>query len=257
VLFAPAQTLTISQVVGHISRHAASALFIFAVLTTVFPALPLRLGSSNWYLSVLGALADNVPIFLLVALFSVLSLSLCGDSSDASSFRSSLIKRSRLAYIFALLLVPLQIGLTAWLFSQTLAEGRVQFNAILANSDALISGAQQSRTTPELIAYLRSRNVNADFQSISSTPLLQVKNDFIRGVRLQQQQQQQSLDASLKRALFRFGKDSAKLLATLVILAFFMRTYQSLIRFSISSASTPPTVPQPADLSDQPQPGDP
>ena len=85
LVFASAQSQSTPKVVALVSRHAATALFLFAFLSTVFTAIPLRLNAANWYLNVLGVFAENVPIFLLVALLSVLYLALYGDSADAVS----------------------------------------------------------------------------------------------------------------------------------------------------------------------------
>jgi hypothetical protein len=229
-LFLSSQQLSLNLAAAQVSRVAAAALLWFVVLSIAFSVLPFRLTSPGWYLFVFNSIADNAPVLFLVSALSILSLALAADSASATSYRGLLLRFSRLGYLLAVLLLPLQLGCTAWLFSSSLADAKVQLNAVLADSDALISGAQQIRTVPQFVGYLRSRNVSADFQAISSSPLAQVKANFIQNVRLREQQQRQDLAQQLRRMMLRYGKDSLKLFATLFLLAWFLRQFQSFVR---------------------------
>jgi hypothetical protein len=211
-------------------RHGAGAMLLLILISLVLNAIPLQLGTPNWYLQVLAYIAENVPVLLLAAGFSLLSLALSSNNDQTSAYRGKLLRISRLGYILALLLVPLQLGLTAWLFGQAYSTNRTQLTAIRASSNALISGAQQTSTTEQFVAYLRSRNINANLESIAAAPLAQVRTEFIRSVRAQRQQQEQALGSNTRSTLLRYTTNSLKLLATLLILAGFMRSFQALMR---------------------------
>jgi hypothetical protein len=136
-------------------RHSAAALVLLILISLALNAIPLQLTSPNWYVQVLAYIAENVPALLLASGFATLSLLLAGNSDVSNTYRSRLLRLSRLGYILALLLLPLQLAFTAWLFGQTYTAQRTQLSAIRANAEALIAGAQQTTTTEQFVAYLR------------------------------------------------------------------------------------------------------
>ena len=128
------------------------------------------------------------------------------------------------------MLLPLQLGFTAWLFGQTYNNQRSQRASIRANADALIAGAQQINTPEQFVSYLRSRNLSGNLESIAAAPLVQVKTEFIRSVKAGQQQQEQRLGAEVSSTLLRYVINSLKLFITMFLLAGFMRIFQALVR---------------------------
>lgn len=211
-------------------RRAATLLLLLVLIMLVINAIPLQLFSPNWYLQVLAYLAENIPVLIVAAMMSLLSLALNSNELTSSPYRSRLVRLSRLGYILALLLLPLQLGFTAWLFGQTYNIDRAQRTAIRANSDALISGARQTATTEQFVAYLRSRNITANLQSIAAAPLAQVRTEFIRTVQTNQQERERNLSAAIRETLLRHTTNSIKLFANLLLLAAFLRTFQVLAR---------------------------
>jgi hypothetical protein len=210
-------------------RHAATALLLLILISLVINAIPFQLGSPSWYLQVLAYIAENVPVLVLGSGFALVSLVFSDD--DASfAYRAKLLRISRLGYILALVLLPLQLGFTSWLYGQAFSADRTQRTAIRANADALISGAQQASTTEQFVAYLRSRNLSANLESIAAAPLAQVRTEFIRSVKVNQQQQEQRLGANTRTTFLRYTTTSIKLFVTLVVLAGFMRVFQALVR---------------------------
>lgn len=209
-------------------RHAAAALLLLIVISLVLNAIPLQLGSPNWYLQVLAYIAENVPVLALAAGFALLSLGLSND--DTPAYRLRLLRISRLGYILAVVLLPLQLSFTAWLYGQVFSTNRTQRTAIRANADALITGAQQTSSIEQFVAYLRSRNLSANLQSIAAAPLVQVRSEFVRSVKANQQQQEQRLGAEIRATLLRYTTNSIKLFATLIVFAGFMRVFQALVK---------------------------
>ncbi len=211
-------------------RHSAAALVLLILISLALNAIPLQLTSPNWYVQVLAYIAENVPALLLASGFATLSLLLAGNSDVSNTYRSRLLRLSRLGYILALLLLPLQLAFTAWLFGQTYTAQRTQLSAIRANAEALIAGAQQTTTTEQFVAYLRSRNLSGNLESIAAAPLIQVKTEFIRSVKNTQQEQEQSLAGATRSTMLRYTTNSIKLFFTLLVLAGFMRSFQALLR---------------------------
>lgn len=233
-----ATPLSTIEAAALVLRHGAATLLLLILISWLLDLIPLQLGSPNWYLQVVGGIADNAPIFLLISGISLLSLALSSDSERNAVYRVSLLRFSRVGYQLALWLLPVQIGLTAWLFGQTWNINRIQLAAIRASGDALISGAQQTSTNKEFVVYLRSRNITANLESVAAAPLAQVRGEFIRSVKQQQQQQERELATNTRNTFLGYVKTSLKLFASLLIQAGFLRIFQSLVRrcaFNISA----------------------
>jgi len=213
-----------------VMRHAATALTVLVLIMLVLNAVPVQLISPSWYLQLLVYLSENVPVLIVAAVLALLSLAQSSHEAAAGHYRKRLLLLTRLGYVLALLLVPLQFGLTAWLVGQTYSSNRTQLNAIRANADALVAGARQAATSEQFVAYLRSRNLTGNLESIAAAPLVQVQTEFVDSVKAQQQQQEQSLAATLRSTLLRYATNAIKLLANLLILAAFLRGFQSLLR---------------------------
>ena len=218
--------------VSLLMRRAASALLLLIVVTLVLNAVPVRLGGPQWYLQVLAYIAENVPALILVSLFALLSLHVGTNDAASTAYRTRLLRSSRFGYLLALLLLPVQIGCTAWLYGQAYSNDRTQLTAIRANADALISGARQPGSKAEFLSYLRSRNFTANFEAIESAPLLQVKADFIQTVLTNQKQQEQRLAETTREALLRYSVNALKLFAALAILAGYLRGFYALLKRS-------------------------
>ena len=262
-----ADGLTTREAAALLLRHGATAVLLLMLVSLVLNALPLQLLAPSWYLQILAYVAENVPVLILASAFALLSLVLANDDQAANAYRIRLLRISRLGYILALLLLPLQLGFTTWLYGQAWNTNRTQLTAIRANANALISGAQQTSSTEQFVAYLRSRNITANLESIAAAPLAQVRSEFVRSVKAQQQQQEQTLGATTRSTLLRYTTNSLKLFATLLILAGFLRGFQALVRrcslqrlSTNQSAGPSPNQPvdQPADQpADQPEPAPP
>jgi hypothetical protein len=220
-------------------RKSAAVLLLLILISLVLNALPLNLRSPNWYLQVIAYIAENVPVLLLASGFSILSLFIGASHESITTYRSKLLRTSRLGYIFFLALLPIQLGFTVWLFGQAFSANRIQTAAFRATADALVSGAQQTSSSEQFIAYLRSRNLTANLESIAAAPLAQVKSEFIRSVKLNLQQQEQNLNADVRTTLFRYTIDSVKLFTTLLLFTLFMRFFQHLVRRSMLESPSP------------------
>lgn len=213
-------------------RSSASALLLISLISLALSALPLKLTSPNWYMEILGSIGDTVPVLVLCAVLSLLSIALGSDHNRSLVYHSKLLQLSRLGYILALLLLPLQLGIMTWLIGSTYNTARNQLNAVQASSNALIDAAKPITSKQQFVAYLSSRNLNSNLESISQAPLEQVKSEFIRSVTFQQQQQLQSIKESSFALQLRFIVNGAKLFATLVIFAFFQRIFWILTKRS-------------------------
>ena len=223
------QGLASNQTTSRALRLSTATMLLLIVITLVINAVPFRLASPTWYLQVLAYIAENVPALIIASVFALLSLAL-GKNDEASSAYLMQFKRlSRFGYILTLLLLPLQLGITAWLYGKAFSEYRTQASIIRANGTALISGAQQTNSTEEFIAYLQSRNLSANLETISAAPLMQVKKEFILGAQNNQQQQEQALAATNRSTILRYTINSVKLFVTLVVLAGFARILQALV----------------------------
>ena len=222
--------LSTREVAALLLRHCAATLLLLVLISLALNAIPLQLASPNWYLQLFAYIADNVPVLLLASGFAMLSLVLRGNNDRSIVYHAKLLRLSRLGYILALVLLPLQLGFTAWLFGQTYNNQRSQRASIRANADALIAGAQQINTPEQFVSYLRSRNLSGNLESIAAAPLVQVKTEFIRSVKAGQQQQEQRLGAEVSSTLLRYVINSLKLFITMFLLAGFMRIFQALVR---------------------------
>jgi hypothetical protein len=224
------EELSTREAAALLLRHCAAALLLLILFSLALNAIPLKLASPNWYLQLFAYIAENVPVLFLASGFAMLSLVLRGTNDRSIAYHATLLRLSRLGYIVALVLLPLQLGFTALLLGQTYSTQRTQRAAIRANADALIAGAQQTNTSEQFIAYLRSRNLSGNLESIAAAPLVQVKTEFIRSVEVNQQQQEQRLGAEIRSTLLRYVTNSLKLFITLFLLAGFMRIFQALVR---------------------------
>lgn len=215
---------------AQVLRNGATALLLTSLISLVIRALPLRLSSPNWYMEILGSIGETAPVLVIACVLSLLPLVLGNDDQETDTYRLQLVRRSRLGYILALLLLPLQLGFMSWLIGDAYATSRNQLNAIRSNANALIDGARQTSTTEQFVAFLRSRNLNANLESIAAAPLAQVRTEFVRTVRTQQQQGEANLKETTNTTLLRYGTNGARLFVSLAILAIFMRSYQVLVR---------------------------
>jgi hypothetical protein len=237
---------------ARVMRSAAAALPLLSLITLVISAIPLKLTTANWYLEVLALIGQSIPILVLSCVLALLSLTLDSNDQVNRAYRGKLLGLARIGYILALLLLPLQLGLLAWLYVGTFDIDRNQRNAVVANSEALIAGAQQTTTTEQFIAYLGSRNLNINAESIRSVPLNDVKAEFVRSVKQQQQQQEDRITTTTRTDILRYAANGSRLFAALGILSFFLRGFQSYIKGSSTGSSI--QLSSSDELADQPEP---
>lgn len=253
-----AETLSTRDAAARVMRSAAAALLLVSLITLVISAVPLRLTTANWYLEVLAFIGESIPVLVLSCVFALLSLTLDSDDRANMAYRGKLLRISRLGYILALLLLPLQLSLIAWLYGDTFNANRNQRNAIISSSEAMIAGAQQTTSNEQFVAYLRSRNLNINLESIAAAPLWQVKTEFIRSVKAQQQQQEKTLAAANRTNLLRYTASGLRLFAALAILAGFLRGFQAMVRrSSLQSPATNQLHEQELNQHPEPQLGQP
>ena len=224
------EPLSTREAAALVLRSAARALLLLVVISLALNALPIRLGGPEWYLQVLAFVAENAPVIMLASALSLLSLFVGPADAVAQAFRRRLLTLSRLLWLVATLLLPLQIGLTAWLYGQAYAADRTQLTAIRASADALIAGARQQNSKADFLAYLRSRGMTGNIEAIEAAPLLQVRSEFIQTVLNNQKQQEQSLAANTRNVLLRYSVNALKLFATLVVLAAYLRGLHALVK---------------------------
>jgi hypothetical protein len=224
--------LTAGDAASQLMRNSATALFVASLIGLVIGAIPLRLNAPNWYMDVLGSIGETMPLLVIACVFSLLPLVVGTDNRATDTYRAQLLRRARLGYIAALLLLPLQIGFMTWLISDTYLSSRTQINAIRVNVNSMIQGARQATTTDQFVAFLRSRNLNANLESIAAAPLVQVRTEFVRSVKAQQEQGEASIKQTTNTTIVRFVSSGLRLFANLLILAIFMRSFQMLTRRS-------------------------
>jgi hypothetical protein len=221
-------------------------LLLIPLISLVLNAIPFKIASPSWYLEILVYVADNVPLLILIALLALLSLVLDDQKESTTKYQAKLLRYSRISFILALLLLPLQLGFTAWLYGEAYSGNRSQISAIRANADALITGAEQTTTPDQFVAYLRTRGINANLQAIAATPLIQVQTEFISSVKAQQQQQEQNLGRVTRSTLLRYSTNALKLFISLAALAVFLRYFQTLLRgYARHEASLETSLEQP------------
>lgn len=226
------ELLSVNDASMLLMRSSCSALLLISLISLALSSLPVKLTSPNWYMEILGSFGDSVPVLVLCAVLSLLSLALASDLKRSQVYRGKLLRISRLGYILALMLLPLHLGIMTWLIGSTYNATRIQLNAVEGSSNSLIDAAKPISSTEQFVAFLRSRNLNSNLESISQAPLEQVKSEFIRSVEFQQQQQLQSINASSFALQLRFIVNGVKLFVTLVIFAFFQRIFWILTKRS-------------------------
>jgi hypothetical protein len=228
--------LTTRAGAARIMRSASAALMLVLLSSLVLSSVPLRLSTPSWYLEVLALLGESISVIVVACVFVLLSFALDHDEQVKPSLPITVLRLSRIGYLLALLLLPLQLSAIAWLFADAFNSNRIQLNAVRSNAGALIAGAQQSTTSVEFVAYLRSRNISINLESIAQAPLEQVRSEFIRSVKTQQQQQEQNLAASTRTTMLRYAVNGLKLFLVLVILVAFLPGYLSILRYFYSHA---------------------
>lgn len=248
-----AETLTTRDAAARVMRNGAAAFLLLTVGTLVISAVPLKITTPNWYLEVLALIGESIPVLVIACVFALLSLTLDSDDRANIAYRNKLLSFSRLGYILALLLLPLQLSCVAWLYGDTFNSNRAQRNSILSTSEALIAGAEQTTSKEQLVVFLRSRNINISLETIAAAPLGQVQREFISNVMVGQRQQEKALAQNYQSTIFRYAASSLRVFVALTILAAFLRVFQAMVRRSSQQSLT---ANQPFDeaLDQQPNP---
>jgi beta-lactamase regulating signal transducer with metallopeptidase domain len=179
---------------------------------------------------------------VIACVFALLSLTLDSNDRANMAYRGKLLSFSRLGYILALLLLPLQLSCVAWLYGDTFNSNRAQRNSILSTSEALIAGTQQTTSKEQLVGFLRSRNINISLEAIAAAPLGEVKKQFISSVIVGRQQQEKALGTNYRSTIFRYAASSLRVFVALAVLAAFLRVLQAMVR---RSSQQSPTANQP------------
>ena len=248
-----AENLSTHDAAARVARSAAATMLLLNLLTLVISAVPLKVTTPNWYLEVLALIGESVPVLVISCLFALLSLTLDSNNSANMLYRNKLLSFSRLGYILALLLLPLQLSCVAWLYGDTFNSNRAQRNSIISTSEALIAGAQQTTSKEQLVEFLRSRNINISLGSIAAAPLGQVKTQFISSVKVGRQQQEKALATNYRNAILGYAAGSLRVFIALAILAAFLRVFQSMVR-RFSQHSLTANQQSEEDLGQQPDP---
>ena len=248
-----AENINTRDAAARVMRTGAAAFLLLTVITLVISAVPLKVTTPNWYLEVLALIGESIPVLVLSCVFALLSLTLDSDDRSNTAYRGKLLTFSRLGYILALLLLPLQLSCVAWLYGDTFNSNRTQRNSILSTSEALIVGAQRTTSKEQLVGFLRSRNINITLEAIAAAPLGQVKTQFISSVIAGQQQREKTLALEYRNSLLRYAVNSLRVFVALAILTAFLRVFQAMVRRSSQQSLT---ANQPFDeaLDQQPNP---
>jgi hypothetical protein len=248
-----AENISTRDAAARVMRTGAAAFLLLTVVTLVISSVPLKITTPSWYLEVLAFIGESIPVLVLACIFALLSLTLDSDDRANMAYRGKLVSFSRLGYILALLLLPLQLSCVAWLYGDTFNSNRTQRNSILSNSEALISGARQTTSKEQLVGFLRSRNINISLEAIAAAPLGQVKTQFISSVMAGRQQQEKALNSNYQSTILRYAANSLKVFVALAILAGFLRVFQAMVRRS-SQQSLTANQPLEDELAQQPDP---
>jgi hypothetical protein len=204
-------------------RHSSIALLLLLAASLILNSVPLRLTNPSWYLSILYYISENVPVIIFLVIISVLSLALDSDYTRSNTYRLKLRRFLSIGYFVALILIPIQIALSAWLFSSTFGEFRTQVSFLRVETNALVTAATSTANTEEFIGFLRARNLTANLQSIANAPLDQVKSEFINGVKLNAAQQENQIAATARRTYLRFAINAVKLFLYFIALTLLLR----------------------------------
>lgn len=233
-----AENISTRDAAARVMRTGAAAFLLLTLITLVISAVPLKITTPNWYLEVLALIGESIPVLVLSCVFALLSLTLDSDDRSNTAYRGKLLTFSRLGYILALLLLPLQLSCVAWLFGDTFNSNRIQRNSILSTSEALTVGAKRTTSKEQLVGFLRSRNINISLEAIAAAPLEQVKTQFVSSVRVGQQQQEKALALAYRNSIFRYGASGLRVFVALTILAAFLRVFQAMVRRSSQQSLT-------------------
>jgi hypothetical protein len=248
-----AENISTSDAAARVMRTGAAAFLLITVITLVISAVPLKITTPNWYLEVLAFIGESIPVLVLACIFALLSLTLDSNDRANMAYRGKLLSFSRLGYILALLLLPLQLSCVAWLYGDTFNSNRAQRNSILSTSEALIAGAEQTTSKEQLVGFLRSRNINISLEAIAAAPLGQVKTQFISSVMVGQRQQEKALEENYRSTILRYASNSLRVFVVLAVLAAFLRVFQAMVKRS-SQQSLTGNQPFEEELDQQPDP---
>lgn len=215
-------------------RAADVALLQLTAITLLLNAFPLSLSGPQWYLQVLNGIAESAPVLLLALVLGFVSLSIGPADAAATLFHQKLLRLSRLFSVVVLLLLPLQLGFTVWLFGQAYSNDRAQLAIIRSQADALIAGARQPNSKQEFLRYLQSRNLTANLEAVEAAPLVAVRSEFIQTVEANQKRQEQGLAAATRSTLLRYSLSSLKLFASLAVFAIVLGLLHRLVRRSFN-----------------------
>lgn len=248
-----------SRAVALALRAADHALLQLTAIVLLLNSFPLRLSGPEWYLQLLNGIAESAPVLLLALLLGFISLTIGPADAATTLFHRKLLRLSRVFSLVVLLLLPLQLGFTAWLFGQAYNNDRGQLSIIRSQADTLITGAKQQNSKQEFLSFLQSRNLTANLEAVEAAPLAAVRSDFIQTVEANQKRQEQSLAAATRSTLLRYGLNSLKLFASLVVFAGFLRLFHGLVRRSFNQrmaaaeAGTESPTPQEPFLASAPE----
>lgn len=221
---------TPKQAAALLMRHGATFLLIFIAISMLLNSIPIQLFSPGWYLRPISYLADKVPEIIVISLLSISSIVLSSDNESNRKYFNSVAKVSRIAYVSALLILAVQIALSGLVFSEFFANQSNQIKTLRTNADALVSLADQIQSNDEFVAFLKSRNITANYASIASTPLVRVKSEFSRSMQSIRQKQEQTFNANSRMTIMGLIINTIKLNFTLFILAGFLYIFQASVK---------------------------
>jgi hypothetical protein len=211
------EQISISAALVRVLRSSSLVFIQLSLIPLVLNAFPIRLSNPSWYLQLISSLAESAPALILAFVVGFISLLVDQPSDSSIAYHGRLVRSSRLFSWLLVLLIPAQIGLSAWFVGTVYSEFRAQSDAINTQSNALIAAAQLPTTKQEFLTFARSRNIPANSAAIDAATLPQVKTVFTQMLQLEGQKRRQALGAELRSTLIQFSLDTVELLATLVV----------------------------------------
>jgi len=213
-------------------RAATFALLQLTLISIVFSSIPAKFNNPEWYLQILSFIVQAGPVYILAFGLGALALFVAPSDPLTPKFRKNLTGLSHKLYVFLALLIPIQAGLTFWLFSQAYGQERIQLSGLRSESQAILVGVRQQTSTEGFIAFLQSRRITVDVNAIRSNPIDRVKAELITLLQSQQKQAEERIKDEARQTTLRYAIQSVKLFISLVIVAGFSRLLFGMLKRS-------------------------
>lgn len=206
-------------------------------MSFVFAQFPLRLLQPDWYLRLFASFAQGSPI--LIAAFSFgISAILITDSSRVSrySLLFSLRRCSRILVIASLIILPLQVILSARFANQNLNASRAERSRIVNQQSDFNTLLQQASSKQDFLLVLQSKGIGVDLSRLESISLADAKQRSANIVNQQFNRQLIDLKKNRKQRFITDIVDAVKLfISWLAILLFFSFSQKITKRLTFNS----------------------